>query len=158
MIDRVHPGRPLVISFGFVDWINPPRFDFFRRTKKFELGRGTSLNRLLVRDPGTARWYHRGVPGLGTHVDEVVGTLRSLIRSVRPSRVITIGQSMGGYAAIMFGMWLDGDRILAFATLSHLDSREARRYGDLRFLPVMEAWSSIPRDRAITIFPRWARR
>lgn len=137
LIDRVIPGRPLIISFGFVDWTNPPIFDFFGRTKKLEDRIGQRLNRILIRDVVNS-WYHRGVPGLGTHVDEVAATLRGLVRSIGPSEVITIGQSMGGYAAILFGMLLDADRIVAFGPLSHLDPVEAERYGDRRFLPVME--------------------
>jgi hypothetical protein len=136
LIDRVHPCRPLIISFGFADWMTLPPFDFFGRIKKLEQRRGIALNRLLLRDPLNA-WYQRGIPGLGTHVDEVVGTLRSLIRSIRPSRVITIGQSMGGYAAIMFGMLLDADPIVAFAPVSHLNPREASCYGDWRYVPTM---------------------
>ena len=137
LIDRVYPGRPLILSFGFVNWNEPPLFDFFGRTKKLEKRFDVHFNRLLVRDLVNG-WYHRGVPGLGTHVDEVVGTLRTMIRSIRPSRVIAIGQSMGGYGAILHGMLLNADRIVAFGPLSHLDPREAILYGDRRFLPVME--------------------
>jgi hypothetical protein len=143
LIDRVSPNCPLIISFGFVDWNKLPIFDFFGRTKKFENRTGLNLNRILVRDIKNS-WYHRGVPGLGGHVDEVAASLRGLIRSIRPSRVWTIGQSMGGYAAILFGMLLDAERIIAFGPLSHLDPVEAVRFGDRRFLSVM---NSLAADR-----------
>jgi hypothetical protein len=143
LIDRVEPGRPLVLSFGFVDWKEPPRFDFFGRTKKLEKRQGGWINRVLVRDPVNA-WYHRGVPGLGSHVDEVAATLRSLVAAIRPSSLTTVGQSAGGYAAILFGMLLGAGRIVAFGPLSHLDPDEATRYGDLRFLPVMKALRADP--------------
>ena len=136
LIDRVYPCCPLIIGFGFADWKNLPRFDFFGRTKKLEDRSGITFNRLLLRDPLNA-WYHRGVRGVGEDADEVVGTLRAVIRSIRPSRVITIGQSMGGYAAIMFGILLNADRIVAFGPLSYLNSRKARCDGDLRYLPAM---------------------
>ena len=138
LIDRVRPGHPLIISFGFVNWEELPIFDFFGRTKKLEARTNSTFNRILVRDIRNG-WYHRGVSGLGTHVDEIAATLRGLVHSIRPSRVLTIGQSMGGYAAIMFGMLLDADRIIAFGPLSHLDPEEAACYGDLRFLPVMKS-------------------
>jgi hypothetical protein len=153
LIDRAHPDFPLILSFAFVDWNDPPRFDFFGRTKKLEKQLGVRFNRLLVRDLQNS-WYHRGVPGLGTHVDEVAGTLRSLIRSIRPSRVMTIGQSMGGYAAILFGMLLRADRIVAFGPLSHLDPQEAVLYGDLRFLPVMQRLQLDPPESAYLDLPR----
>ena len=137
LVDRVRPGAPLVISFGFVDWKQLPNFDFFGRMKKFETRANLPLNRLLVRDI-QSQWYHRGVPGLGAHVDEVAESLRGLVRSIRPGPVWTIGQSMGGYAAILFGMLLEAERIVAFGPLSHLDPDEATCYGDRRFLRVMK--------------------
>ena len=143
LVDAARPGRPLILGFGFVDWKELPIFDFFGRTKKLEAAAGTPLNRILVRDPGNA-WYHRGVPGLGAHVDEVVGSLRGLIRSIRPSSVATVGQSMGGYAALLFGTLLGADRIVAFGPLSHLDPAEAARSGDLRFLRVMQELAADP--------------
>ena len=44
---------------------------------------------------------------------------------------------MGGYAAIMFGILLNADRIVAFGPLSYLNSRKARCDGDLKYLPAM---------------------
>jgi hypothetical protein len=153
LIDRVYPGCPLVISFGFNDWQGMPNFDFFGRTKKLEKRLGITFNRLLIRDVANA-WYHRGVPGLGAHVDEMAATLRSLVHAIRPSEVITIGQSMGGYGAIMFGMLLGADRIVAFGPQSHLDPSEAARYGDRRFLPVMEALQANPPRSAYFDLPQ----
>ena len=143
LIDRVYPDRPLIVSFGFVEWDRLPIFDFFGRTKKVEARTGKPFNRILVRDIRNS-WYHRGIPGLGSHVDEVAASLRGLVRSIRPSRVLTIGQSMGGYAAILFGMLLDADRIIAFGPLSHLDPDEAVRSGALRFLSIMRALADRP--------------
>jgi hypothetical protein len=138
LIDRVYPGHPLILSFGFLaDEGRAPIFDFFGRTKKLEGRFDIRFNRILVRDLNNA-WYHRGVTGLGLHVDEVASALRGLIQSIRPGRVLTIGQSMGGYAAILFGMLLDADRIVAFGSLSHLNPSEAVCYGDRRYLPWME--------------------
>jgi pimeloyl-ACP methyl ester carboxylesterase len=136
LIDRVQPGVPLILCFGFVNWKKLPIFDFFGRTKKLEIRMDQPLNRILVRDIENS-WYHRGVPGLGAHVEEVAASLRGLIRSIRPSCVWTIGQSMGGYAATMFGMLLNADRIVAFGPLSFLDPEKALLYGERRFLPVM---------------------
>ena len=113
LIDRVRPGLPLVVTFGFFDWQQLPIFDFFGATKRLEARAGVRFNRILIRDIANA-WYHRGVPGLGRHVDDVAASLRTLVRTIRPSEVTTVGQSDGGYAAIMFGMLLGADRIVAF--------------------------------------------
>jgi hypothetical protein len=74
------------------------------------------------------------VKGLGSNVDEIAISLRKLIEKIEPSRVITIGQSMGAYAAIMFGQLLKVDRILAFGTLSFLEPEKMREIDDTRWL------------------------
>lgn len=153
LIDRVYPGRPLIISFGFVNWKETPNFDFFGRIKKQELQSGQVFNHLFIRDIHNS-WYHRGIPGLGRHVDEAAGTLRGLIRSMGVARVITIGQSMGGYAAIMFGVLLGAERILSFVPLSHLDPDEAIRQGDRRFLRVMHDLRANPPKSLYDDLPR----
>ncbi len=143
LIDRCFPGQPMFISFAFADWHHLPAFAFFASLKRLEGSIDVPHNRLLIRDTVNA-WYHRGIPGLGAHVDEVAATLRGLIGSIRPSRVITVGQGMGGYGAIMFGMLLNADQIVAFVTLSHLKASEAACHGDRRFLAVMEELEADP--------------
>jgi len=143
LMDRIIPGAPLILSFGFVSWDSPPRFDFFGRTKKLEALTQRPLNRILLRDPLNA-WYQRGVPGLGDSVDEVAQRLRSLIAQANPSKVITLGQSMGGYGAILFGQLLGVDQILAFGPLSFLDSQRAEALGDRRWLAVMRSLEANP--------------
>lgn len=137
LVDAVYPGEKLILSFGFVSWDSPPRFDFYGRTKKLENLAQKPLNRILVRDLGNS-WYHRGIPGLGETVDEVAESLQQMIEKISPSQVIAIGQSMGAYAAILFGQLLGVDRVLAFGPLSFLNSQQAKDIGDTRWLSVME--------------------
>jgi pimeloyl-ACP methyl ester carboxylesterase len=153
LIDRVEAGCPLLVSFSSVDWTQPPAFEFFGRTRKLESRFRVRFNRVLIRDPLNA-WYHRGVPGLGSHVDEVAASLRSLVDAIRPESVTTIGQSMGGYAAILFGLLLQADRMVAFGPLAHLDPDDAARYGDRRFLPVLESLRADPPASIYDDLPR----
>lgn len=136
LVDAVVPDGLLVLTFGFVSWDGPPRFDFYGRLKKLESLTGTPINKVLIRDFANA-WYHRPIAGLGGHADEITASLRTLIDRLAPRQVITIGQSMGGYAAILFGFLLGVDRILSFGPLSFLDSRAALSYHDRRWLAVM---------------------
>lgn len=136
LVDQIHPGQPLVISFGFVNWEQRPAFDFYGRVKKLEASTQQTFNRILVRDC-TNSWYHRPIPGLGNHVDEVADSLQQLIARIQPSSVITIGQSMGAYAAILFGILLNVKRIVAFGPLSFLEVEQALTYHDRRWLRVM---------------------
>ena len=136
LIDRVVPGEILVIAFGFVSWEARPDFDFYGRLRKLEQASGRHINKVLVRDSGNA-WYHRKIAGLGGHPDETVESLRALIAAIAPSKVVTIGQSMGAYAAVMYGLLLDVDSVVAFGPLSFLDVQQALLYHERRWLPVM---------------------
>lgn len=143
LVDRIVPGAPLVIAFGFVSWTTRPAFDFYGRLRKLEQASGQPLNKILVRDSGNA-WYHRRIAGLGNHVDETAQALRELVRRIAPGQVTTVGQSMGAYAAVMYGLLLDAQQIVAFGPLSFLDARQARLYHELRWLPVMESLAQDP--------------
>ena len=143
LVDRIVPGAPLVIAFGFVSWTSRPAFDFYGRLRKLEQASGQHLNKILVRDSGNA-WYHRHIAGLGSHVDETAQALRELVRRIAPSQVTTLGQSMGAYAAVMYGLLLDAQQIVAFGPLSFLDVEQARLYHELRWLPVMESLAQDP--------------
>ncbi|NRR32495.1 hypothetical protein HSX11_20205 [Oxalobacteraceae bacterium] len=143
LIDRVVPGEILVIAFGFVSWSTRPAFDFFGRLKKLEHSSGRHINKILLRDSANA-WYHRNIKDLGDHPDETAQSLRMLIEAIAPSQVITIGQSMGAYAAIMFGLLLDVDQVIAFGPLSFLDVRMARLYHERRWLAVMQELANNP--------------
>ena len=143
LVDRIVPGAPLVIAFGFVAWTTRPAFDFYGRLRKLEQVSGQPLNKILVRDSGNA-WYHRQIAGLGNHVDETAQALRELVRSIAPASITTIGQSMGAYAAVMFGLLIDAQQIVAFGPLSFLDVQQARLYHELRWMPVMESLAQDP--------------
>ncbi|WP_275228387.1 hypothetical protein [Novosphingobium album (ex Liu et al. 2023)] len=143
LIDAPYSEAPLVISFGFVSWNELPAFDFVGRTRKFEKAMGRPINRILVRDPANF-WYLYGVPGLGHDVDAVTSALRGMIARLRPTSVSTVGQSMGGYAALMFGALLEVEQILSFGPLSYFRSDRARRDGDTRWLATMEKLDRLP--------------
>jgi len=143
LVDRVIPGEILVIAFGFVSWESRPAFDFYGRLKKLEEISGRHINKILVRDSGNA-WYHRKIDGLGDHPDETVESLRELVRTIAPGKVITIGQSMGAYAAIMYGLLLDAQQIIAFGPLSFLDVEQAQLYHERRWLAMMRDLEQTP--------------
>jgi len=156
LIDRVVPGEILVIAFGFVSWETRPNFDFFGRLKKLEQNSGRHINKVLVRDSGNS-WYHRHIDGLGAHPDETAESLRALIAAIAPSKVITIGQSMGAYAAVMYGLLLRVDSVIAFGPLSFLDPAQALLYHERRWLAVMRDLAQNPppsRYDDLTALPR----
>lgn len=138
LVDEIYENEALIIAFGFVSWDSPAKFDFYGRTKKLANLAQKPINRILVRDVSNS-WYHRDIPGLGSNVDEVAASLKALVKKISPSKVITIGQSMGAYAAVMFGQLIGADQIIAFGPLSCLSSETFTEISDTRWLSIAEA-------------------
>lgn len=83
---------------------------------------------LFVRDPLRA-WYLRGIGPAGHTFESVVSRLQEQIRAARPSRIVTVGSSMGGYAAIRAGIALQAEAILAFGPQVVLAPEEREALG-----------------------------
>ena len=107
------------------------------RLNKLEFLMGRPFHRLHLRDPGLC-WYLHGIPGLGADLPQTLAALRRLIAPLEAGKLLMLGQSMGGYGAILYGHALGADKAVAFGPLSHMDPEESRRNGDTRWLPVME--------------------
>jgi hypothetical protein len=90
-----------------------------------------NVNVLLVKDPINSG-YQRGVYGLGDSIDAVADRLVDLVP--RGSQIVgTVGPSIGGMAAIMYGHHLGVARVLALAPRTVIRQGEAR--GRLMELP-----------------------
>ena len=108
-IDMSSDSRTLLIAFGgMVGRIGMPPFEFFALTGELP------IKRLFVRDLRQA-WYHRGIPGYGDTLADCAESLRRLIGDHDVDRVLTTGNSAGGYAALVFGALLGAETVLCFA-------------------------------------------
>ena len=86
--------------------------------------RAGATHALFCRDTFQA-WYCRGTPDARTGgFAAVVAALRSEIDALRPARVVTIGASMGGYAAVRAALALGADVAVAFSPQVYIDSTE----------------------------------
>ena len=90
-----------------------------------------TFSSILVRDPEDC-WYHGSVPGIGRGCRALASHLAERTSGYR--RVVCIGASMGGYAALLFGHLLGADRVLAFGPQVLLDPAVLRSFGDLRWI------------------------
>jgi hypothetical protein len=95
--------------------VEPGRFHFFNLTRNFP-----AAAKLLVRDPAE-KWYNAGLPGVGETVEEIAGRIEREVAELGATRTVTIGTSMGGYAAILFGCMIGSERVLAFGPQTLLD-------------------------------------
>lgn len=65
-------------------------------------------------------WYQQGLLGLTDDVYETRNLIQSMIKEINPRYIVSIGVSTGGYAAIMFGILLRINRVLAFSPQSRV--------------------------------------
>lgn len=114
------PGDTLVIAFSSIghDPTRPPSPEF--------VAAATAGGRpaLFVTD-GLRSWTH--APGFAMALERAVGALQAR-QPIR--RIITLGQSMGGFAALVAAELLTVDAVLAFGPQSRLDDPDDKRWSD----------------------------
>lgn len=147
--DMETPSEVLAVAFGGIAMSvgGIPPFEFFR-----VLNDTAPAKKLLLRDSSQS-WYHRGVEGMAGDVAGVAAAIRRIVEREQPRKLVTLGASAGGYAALLFGRLLGAEEVHAFGPqtfigpglrLRHLDHRWGRlwtslmlsgryqpRYGDL---------------------------
>lgn len=84
---------------------------------------------LFVKDPYQS-WFLCGLGGSegGSEggFDAVIGAVEAEARRLRPRRLVTIGLSMGGYAAIRAGLALAADAVVAFSPQIVIDPEQRK--------------------------------
>jgi pimeloyl-ACP methyl ester carboxylesterase len=124
--DLSSESKTMLIAFAAMAPYKPPPFHLFEFTT------GLPVKRLFVRDPDRV-WYQHGIPGFGKTVDEVAASLRLIIDEQDVERLVMIGSSAGGYAALAFGALLEADLVLSFSPQTMLDRAWMEEVGDLRW-------------------------
>lgn len=145
----------LLLAFGGMKGkLDIPPFEFFGLTGEMP------IKRLFVRDLEQA-WYHRGVRRHGATIPQVAADLERLLGNHRIERLVVVGTSAGGYAALLFGSLLGADRVLCFGPQTSIDldvlgamddHRWDERIGELRSAGDLDsAWtdlrSALPKAR-----------
>jgi len=126
--DLESPSDTLLVAFGGrAGGLGIPPFDFIGLTADI------STKRLFLRDL-RGLWYQRGVPGMGDDADTLCEHLRRVIDESGVRRAIFVGNSMGGYAALLFGALLDVHSVHAFSPVTFLHPLRRAVHLDFRFL------------------------
>lgn len=102
------------------------------------LTRDVRVKRLYVRDP-YGLWYHKGLPKIAGSVDEIKEHLKPIIDKQGVSRVVVVGNSAGGYAAMLFGCLLDADKVIAFSPQTFLNRDLMAKHHDKRWTALLMA-------------------
>lgn len=134
-------GRTLLVAFGgLLNQIGQiPVFEFMSLVEAED----PAAKRVFLRDLHQV-WYQRGVDGTGDTVPQVADWLRALTRRSGAKRVVMLGASAGGFAAILFGALAGADEVHAFGPQTFLDRPRRARYRDFRFAPQIKALRADP--------------
>ncbi len=76
-------------------------------------------------------WYHKGLLGITGSLAETRDHLRGLLGPPGERKLVTLGASSGGYAAIVYGCWLGAERALAFSPQTLITRRIVAQYAAL---------------------------
>ncbi len=63
-------------------------------------------------------WYQLGIDGLGTSLQDTIDFLEGFIKPYK--NTVFVGNSMGGYAAILFGLLIEPTNVVAISPQSYL--------------------------------------
>lgn len=126
-LDMGSDSRTLLVAFGGMHReMGIPPFEFFAATGQIP------TKRLFVRDLKRS-WYHRGIDGYGSSLTESAESLRELIGGYEVDRLVVVGSSAGGYAALAFGTLLEAHKVLSFGPQTVIDPDGIASIGDKRW-------------------------
>lgn len=115
-------GMPLVVSFGGING----GFEFYKSLSQL------NVNFLLVRD-SRIRWYQQGVVGVERGIVGLVELINVLLKQLGSQRLVVVGASAGGYAALLLGQLLNADQVLAYGPQSFLSAQFRKNINEHRW-------------------------
>jgi hypothetical protein len=98
----------LVVFSGIAGGLGVPAHQFMGATEPL------GVKRLFLRDPHCL-WYLRGVPGLGDDAPGIARGLRQIAERSGATRITCVGNSAGGWGALLVGSLAGADRVLVFS-------------------------------------------
>jgi acetyl esterase/lipase len=126
-LGRLSRSHTMLVAFGGINsrsGIAP--YEFSSLTGR------AGVKRLYVRDLHQS-WYHRGMPGHGDDLMDVAAALQKIVAQRRVQRLVVVGNSAGGYAALVFGTLLGADLVLAFSPQTILNLEALAQMDDHRW-------------------------
>ncbi|MBM3674711.1 MAG: hypothetical protein FJW88_07090 [Actinobacteria bacterium] len=130
VVDPVASSERLVVAFGGIASMldGVPPFEFLSALDSL------SARVAFVRDLDQC-WYQRGVRGVSETLEGTTAALCALVDESGCSRLVTLGTSAGGFAALYFGCRLAADAVLAFGPQTFTSHRLRWLYRDHRWGP-----------------------
>ena len=135
-----------IVFGGYGGGIYMPPFEFYNILNRLRL----PVNMLYVRDLHQM-WYFNGLKGVTKSLEDTAQFLRWEIDSQSPNKVVTIGASMGGYAAILFGGLLCADLSIAFAPQTCITKEHCGDPGNPLSGMMAKLWNKFPEHQFFDI-------
>ncbi|HFU74844.1 MAG TPA: hypothetical protein ENK66_01220 [Arcobacter sp.] len=111
-----------IIAFsGMMTQLGMPRAEFFKTLSLHD-----HINVLFIKDFKQS-WYLNGLLGLTNNVEETTEFIKQII-PVETKKIITLGTSSGGYAALLFAELLQADTSIAFAPQTFLNQEQCEHF------------------------------
>jgi acetyl esterase/lipase len=139
-VDFEADADTLFVFFGGIaGGMGMPPFEFMRIMESIR------AKKLFLRDLAQA-WYQSGLPSIGPRLVDVTGYLRQTIESADCRNVVFMGNSMGGFAAILFGASLKVTAVHAFSPQTSITRRYRLQQWDRRWRSqIHRAYSCAPK-------------
>jgi len=120
-------GSNLYIFFGGLgSEIGMPPFEFYNFSKII------NENKIFIRDLAQC-WYHDGLPGISNDIYSTAKYIQRQVESLKPKKIFFVGNSMGGYAAILFANLIGKGEVIAFAPQTFISPGLLLNHRNLRW-------------------------
>ncbi len=142
-VDRVAGSETMYFIFGgILGGVGLPPFEFVRAASML------SDTRVFIRDLKQS-WYQAGLVGISNDIEGTRQYIESLIAEVSPERVVMIGGSMGGFAAILFSGLVGNSRAIVFSPQTFISPCLKLRHCDYRWRSriLLTYWRGCSRTR-----------
>ena len=120
-------SNSLLVTFGGIkQGMGMPVYEFYNSLKTIK------CDKVFIKDIYQA-WYHKGINEDINNIAKLKELLKSIIEKKVYTKVVFIGNSMGGYGAILFGVLLNIDKVIAFSPQTFIDRMNRFWYKDNRW-------------------------
>ena len=115
----------IIIFTGKQPDLSAPRFNLVKGTIHWP------LHKIYVKDINNS-WYHGEHPEIGGGIINLKEHLEEFLQELSYSNVYTVGGSMGGYAAMLYGCLLEADVVSTFGPQTFIDKWNRLKSLDFR--------------------------
>jgi hypothetical protein len=130
-LSRIYDGnKNLIVSFGGMALLmgTLPPFEFLNYLSSTY---NNTIDLLFYVDLHQC-WYHKGLKDITNNIDETVEYLKNKINQKKYKKIIFIGASSGGYAAILFGSLCGINNVIAFKPQTIIKQPIDKKYINLK--------------------------